>query len=327
MLPTLEIGPWRLSSYTLLYTVAALAACTLAFFLLRRLAVAPVVLLRGILATTVSGFAGNYLVRVVPTIQRYFQAGTWEWVGGGSYIGGLLVGVAVFSLYCRWNRIPLLPAYDRVAPALALGQAIGRLGCLAAGCCYGRPTASWLALYLPNNQGDWAFRYPTQLLSAGANLATMAALLLVEKSFAARGRTGEVAGHDKADGASMQAAGTSHPLRRELPAGFLFMLYIGLYCLERLLVEFLRADGIPAIGPVSWAQLYTVIGMILAGGLMAWQLRARGPGGTNLAPCRTAPPAPGQASQHKEGLSPEKPAAANERLRPGRGPCPKGARR
>jgi phosphatidylglycerol:prolipoprotein diacylglycerol transferase len=259
------------SSYTLLYTLAALAACTLAYFRLNRLAVRPAVLLRGILLTTVAGFAGNYLVRVVPTLQRYLQEGVWDWIGGGSYIGGLLAGVATFSLYCRWSRIPLLRAYDQVAPALALGQAIGRLGCLAAGCCYGRPANSWLALYLPNNQGDWALRYPTQLLSAGAGLATMAALLLVERAAAAR---------SSSKGPRLSSAGLA---RRELPAGLLFILYIGLYCLERFLVEFLRADAIPVVGPVSWAQLYTVVGMILAGTLVVLQLRARSTG-RNLPP-------------------------------------------
>jgi phosphatidylglycerol:prolipoprotein diacylglycerol transferase len=336
-----ELGPWRLSTYTLLYTLAALSACTLSYFRLKRLPVRPVVLLRGILLTTVAGFAGNYLVRVVPTVQRYLQSGVWEWVGGGSYIGGLLSGVLVFTLYCRWARIPLLRAYDQVAPALLLGQAIGRLGCLAAGCCYGRPADSWLALYLPNSQGDWALRYPTQLLSAGAYLAVLALLLVVEKAGspqAGQGRVAPVPGH----GARVAPSSPAGNEGQGLPAGLLFLLYVGLYCLERFLVEFLRADTLPVLGPVSWAQLYTVAGMVLATGLIirqVWPGKRVWPGsvgkavlaqagGRVSAPGGRLQPAPtvlGQVQEKKEGLSSDKGPGAAAR-RPGSSPK-KGAHR
>ncbi|MCS7311855.1 MAG: prolipoprotein diacylglyceryl transferase [Acidobacteria bacterium] len=59
---------------------------------------------------------------------------------GGMYYGGLLLGFAtlVTIAYLRYRRVR--PVLDAVAPALASGHALGRLGCLAAGCCWGRPT-------------------------------------------------------------------------------------------------------------------------------------------------------------------------------------------
>ncbi len=47
------------------------------------------------------------------------------------------LGVTVVPLYVRHARLPFWPTIDVLAPGLAIGQAIGRIGCLAAGCCYG----------------------------------------------------------------------------------------------------------------------------------------------------------------------------------------------
>jgi len=60
---------------------------------------------------------------------------------GGVFYGGLIAAVALSLWYIRRNRLPVLATCDAFAPGIALGHAIGRLGCFAAGCCYGRPTA------------------------------------------------------------------------------------------------------------------------------------------------------------------------------------------
>ena len=51
----------------------------------------------------------------------------------GSLIGGLIAAVG----YCVWNRINMLEVADILAPSMVLGLAIGRLGCLMNGCCFG----------------------------------------------------------------------------------------------------------------------------------------------------------------------------------------------
>jgi len=245
MLPELQLGAWVVSTYTLAYVLAALAGDASSALRLRRLGLPHLVLLRIVLVVTVLGFAGAYLVRVVPTVQRALQTGVWRWYGGSSYIGGLLAGIGALVLLCRWQRVPVLRALDAVLPTLALAQAIGRLGCFAAGCCYGRPTTSWLGVYLPDNAGNWAVRYPTQLLSAGANLLIFGLLLAVERRL---------------------------PVRRD---GVLAALYGALYCLERFVNEALRADAVPlfqgAETALSWAQLYTLVGLALALGWLVWQ--------------------------------------------------------
>ncbi len=56
----------------------------------------------------------------------------------GVFYGGLIAAIIVGLWYIRKHSLPLWTTMDITAPAIALGQAIGRLGCLAAGCCYGK---------------------------------------------------------------------------------------------------------------------------------------------------------------------------------------------
>ena len=60
---------------------------------------------------------------------------------GGVFYGGLLTAIAVAVWYARKGHIPFLKMADAFAPGIALGHAFGRLGCFAAGCCWGNPTS------------------------------------------------------------------------------------------------------------------------------------------------------------------------------------------
>ena len=247
MLPTFDLGPWQFSTYSVVYVLALLLAGMYAFHrLLTGLEQPPEVIIRGFFLAILGGFAGPYAVRIIVTIQRFFQTGEWIWAGGSSYIGLLLGGVGVAALYCWRHKISLSRALDSVAPALALGQAIGRWGCLAAGCCYGRPTESWLGLRLPGHGGFWAVRYPTQLMASAADLLIFGLLLLIERVSSRR---------------------------RWYFDGLLFLLYVAFYSLKRFLLEFLRGDVLPLWGPVTWVHLYTLLGLLGSTALIVWNLR------------------------------------------------------
>jgi phosphatidylglycerol:prolipoprotein diacylglycerol transferase len=58
----------------------------------------------------------------------------------GVYYGGLLLALGASAWYLKKTKLPGWKVADITAPGIALGQAIGRLGCLSAGCCYGKPT-------------------------------------------------------------------------------------------------------------------------------------------------------------------------------------------
>jgi phosphatidylglycerol:prolipoprotein diacylglycerol transferase len=59
---------------------------------------------------------------------------------GGVFYGGLLAGILVAWLLARRYRLPGWRTADVLAPGVAIGQAVGRLGCFSAGCCWGKAT-------------------------------------------------------------------------------------------------------------------------------------------------------------------------------------------
>ena len=107
---------------------------------------------------------------------------------GGVFYGGLIGATAVAFWYIRRHALPLWTTCDMFAPGIALGHVIGRLGCLAAGCCYGTPTARpWgitftdpfaaLNVGTPLNIA----LHPTQVYEAGAELLILVWLLATER--------------------------------------------------------------------------------------------------------------------------------------------------
>jgi phosphatidylglycerol---prolipoprotein diacylglyceryl transferase len=67
---------------------------------------------------------------------------------GGVFYGGLVAGILVAWWYARRHRMPGWPTADVLAPGVVLGQAIGRLGCFAAGCCWGKATqVPWAVVF------------------------------------------------------------------------------------------------------------------------------------------------------------------------------------
>ncbi len=69
--------------------------------------------------------------------------------GGLVFHGGFLLATLAGFAWCHWRRLPAWTIADVLAPSLALGHAIGRIGCLINGCCYGG-ACEW----------PWAIRYP-----------------------------------------------------------------------------------------------------------------------------------------------------------------------
>ncbi len=149
-------------------------------------------------------------------------------LGGSTVLGAILGGTAATMVWARLSGHPTTSWLDAAAGAAPLAQAIGRLGCLSAGCCFGRPTGSWLALPLPDVAGTVAMRYPTQLMAAAGDLGILAAVLGLERGLARRGHTAP---------------------------GLLFATYLGLYGTKRFLLEYLRGTAAPLLAGLTWAQL------------------------------------------------------------------------
>ncbi len=90
-------------------------------------------------------------VAAIPTLLQDFPVRLVDWLFGGLvFYGGLLGAMGTSWWFARKHNIPWLRMADVAIPSVSLGQAIGRLGCFSAGCCWGRPGA-----HVP-----WAVRFP-----------------------------------------------------------------------------------------------------------------------------------------------------------------------
>src|SRR4051812_22579630 len=94
---------------------------------------------------------------------------------GGVFYGGLIAAVGVALWYLRRHHLPLWTTTDVFAPGIALGHIVGRLGCLMAGCCFGRETSvAWaITFHDPAARANVGTPlgvplHPTQLYEAGA---------------------------------------------------------------------------------------------------------------------------------------------------------------
>jgi phosphatidylglycerol---prolipoprotein diacylglyceryl transferase len=181
------------------------------------------------------------------------------------WYGGLLGGALAVLWRVRRLKLPVPAVADALAPALALGYAIGRVGCFFVGDDYGRPTGSvWgVAFPLgapPSTAGNLrAFGvdvpaeiadatvlavHPTQLYEAALSMVVLAALVALRPHLLGRGR--------------------------------LFFAWLAMAGASRFAVEFFRAKDDRFFGAVSLAQVISLL--LVAAGVAAVVARSRRPG-------------------------------------------------
>jgi phosphatidylglycerol:prolipoprotein diacylglycerol transferase len=95
------------------------------------------------------GLLGAKLTLIVVDLP-YYLANPWQILGtirsAGVLMGGVAVGALAFVVYASRAKLPILTLGDAIAAPLALAQGIGRLGCFAAGCCWGVGSDAWCAV-------------------------------------------------------------------------------------------------------------------------------------------------------------------------------------
>ena len=159
--------------------------------------------------------------------------------GGLSWFGGLLGGVGAGLWVLRRHRVPLVRGLAAAAPALAVGHAIGRIGCFLVGDDYGRPTAlPWGVAFPLGRPPTDVPVHPTQLYEAVA-LAAVAWMLI-------RWR------------------------RAGVPDRVVLARYLVLAGSIRFAIEFIRMN-LRVLGPLTLAHLISL--SLVAGG--AWMLLRR----------------------------------------------------
>lgn len=261
-----SLGPFTLYSYGALLVAAFIGGLALAGRRAAQRGLEPSrVFDLGVLVILAAIVGAKLLLLLVelPTFLRQPGEALGLLRAGGVFYGGLVAAVGAGVWYLRRQRMPLWTTCDVFAPGIALGHVIGRLGCLLAGCCYGRPTdLPWGITFHDEFAAGHVGTplgialHPTQLYEAGAEAVILAVLLLTER----RGR--------------------QYP-------GRTFWLYMALYAVSRFLIEFFRGDERGQLFALSTSQVISLV--ILPGSLLMLARLARRVTAPPVTHGRTAP--------------------------------------
>lgn len=248
-----EVGGWPVYSYGILLALAYLAGLQLAVIRARQRGLDGTKVMDFGIYVIIAALVGAKLMLVLVDFD-YFRSQPAELLSlvraGGVFYGGLIAALVVGLWLVRRYKLPAWTTADMAAPGIALGHVVGRLGCLAAGCCYGRPTdVAWAITFTnpvaaanvgtPLNVG----LHPTQLYDAGAELLILIGLLLTERK------------------------GTPF-------AGRTFWLYMLLYAVSRFIIEMYRGDERGMILGLATSQAVALV-LVPLSVVMLVRLRAR----------------------------------------------------
>jgi phosphatidylglycerol:prolipoprotein diacylglycerol transferase len=187
-----EIGHWgflHIRSYGMMLAIAFLIGTWLGLKEARRHGMDEDKFLTVILFTLIGSIFGARLLYVMEHIADYRQQ--WSsvlalWQGGLTLYGGIVAGSVVGLWMAKRQGLPVWQVADSLAPSLALGSAIGRIGCFLNGCCYGRPTRlPWGVVYPPDTFPGIEFGsapiHPSQLYFSLSSLVLFAVMWGVRK--------------------------------------------------------------------------------------------------------------------------------------------------
>ena len=253
-----RIGDFPVKTYGVLLAVAML----LALFTASRLAARDGLPRERIydlgLWTIVGGLVGSKLLMFLTEDNvQFFSLDFLR--SGGVFYGGLLGGFFTLLLLVRRYRLPFWKVADAFAPGVALGQAIGRQGCFAAGCDWGKPTnLPWgvhfteaghqntgVPIYGPD--GADLYLHPTQLYESITMFVVFGLLVYLHR-------------HKKFDGQ-------------------ILITYAIIYAIVRFTIEFFRDDprgdlfGLTTLTGFSTSQLISLF--VGAGAIVFLILRLR----------------------------------------------------
>ena len=233
-----KVGPFTVYTYGVLLAASYLLGLRLAMWRAKKWGLDPNRVLDLGIYIIIAALVGAKLLLLVVDFDQFKDPRELLNLArlGGVFYGGLLLAVAVAFWYIARHRMPFWTTCDVFAPGIALGHVTGRLGCLAAGCCYGKPTDLPWGITFTNplaaaNVGTplGIPLHPTQLYEAGAALVIVTLLLVTER----RGR----------------------PF-----AGRTFWTYMFLYSVSRYIIEMYRGDPRGTVfGIFSTSQFISVV--------------------------------------------------------------------
>ena len=204
-----KIGPFTIYSYGLMLAVAFLVSSTLAVFQAKKQKVNTDIIFNLFFIVFISGIIGARILYVIENITYYLR-NPFEIImlqlGGLSWFGGLMLGFLSGTVFLKKKKLSIYRILDLISPFVVLGQAIGRIGCLLNGCCFGK--ISKFGIYF---QVHKLVLIPTQIYSSLVLVFIFIILRVIQD--------------------------------RPHKEGKIFFAYLLFYSIKRFFIEFWRADN------------------------------------------------------------------------------------
>lgn len=263
-----NIGDFYVGTYGILIVIGMFTGLALGRQLAKRVGISPDLIYDMAFFVLLSGFIGARILFILLNLDLFFDAPLSLIFAreGFVFLGGFIGAVVVAIAFVKIKQMPMWDVGDIAAPSLALGHAIGRIGCFLAGCCYGRPVGGGLdflgvsfphvhkesgesflsfayhdhvraGLISPEASGSLPV-YPTQLFESLANFIIFGTLLYL--------------------------------WRKRAFSGQIFVFYLLFYGAARFLIEFLRGDverGLYFGGVISTSQILGLVAIGAGGAL------------------------------------------------------------
>jgi phosphatidylglycerol:prolipoprotein diacylglycerol transferase len=250
MFPTLfHIGSLAIPTYGILVALAFVAGLRVTLRLARRNGLPHDQMMNLAVYCAMAGIVGAKLFMFLFDMRDYLrnpgQIFSMETLRAAGVFHGGFIGALIFAvLYIRRQHLPAWRVMDTFSPGLVLGQGIGRLGCFAAGCCWGKECdLPWGVRF----RSDEAAPVPLNKTLHPAQLYETAADLLIFAFLYRR-------------------------YNRPHANGQIMGLYLVLYSVARFVIEFFREHEQSLVGPFSLTQWIALV--LFAAGVLVL-LRAR----------------------------------------------------
>lgn len=248
MHPTIEIFGAAIPTYGLFAAAGILAATGVMLISRKKYGISSDDVVYFVLCALIGGLVGAKLLYIIVELPHLIaDPSLWSGVvtGGFVFYGGLVGGALAGFIYARVKKRDFLKLFDAAAPGIAIGQALGRVGCHFAGCCYGMECDGALCVVYPDIAACPAPAgvplLATQLMEAAFLALLTCGLLLILKHSKTKGRT----------------------------TGWYFVLY-GVW---RFVIEFFRSDPRGSVGALSTSQFVSIFLVIAGIVLILWKYK------------------------------------------------------
>ena len=233
-----QIGKLTVYGYGLMIAIGVIVAYSVGEYRAKKQGLSPDELFWLTISCLVGGIAGAKLLFYIVEIKSIIENPKilLDITHGFVVYGGIIGGIGVGYLFCKLRKLNFLKYFDLVMPSIAIAQGFGRVGCMFAGCCYGRETDSWFHVIYETSEfaTNGVALIPTQMIMALLNFAHFFILAVLAKKVMKQ--SGQVAG-----------------------------CYLVFYSIGRFFLEYLRNDPRGNVNILSTSQFISLF--ILAAGV------------------------------------------------------------